>query len=45
MDLTTVEMTTAEDLIGTMKEMNDSAKKDVKTSPAPLAEPLVPAAN
>ena len=45
MDLTTVEMTTAEDLIGTMKEMNDSAKKDVKTSPAPLPEPLVPAAN
>ena len=45
MDVATVEMTTAEDLIGTMKEMNDSAKKDVKTSPAPLAEPLVPAAN
>ena len=45
MDVSTVEMTTAEDLIGTMKEMNDSAKKDVKTSPVSLAEPLVPAAN
>ena len=45
MDVATVEMTTAEDLIGTMKEMNDSANKDVKTSPAPLAEPLAPAAN
>lgn len=45
MDVSTVEMTTAEDLIGTMKEMNDSVKKDENTSPATLAEPLVPAAN
>ncbi|MEC8330569.1 MAG: preprotein translocase subunit SecG [Verrucomicrobiota bacterium] len=44
-DLTTVEMTTAEDLLGTMREMNDSAKKEAKTLPASQAAPVVPAVN
>ena len=44
-DLTTVEMTTAEDLLGTMREMNDSAKKEAKTLPASQAAPVEPAVN
>ena len=44
-DATTLEMTTAEDLLGTMREMNDSAEKDAKTLPASPAVPLVPATN
>ena len=44
-DATTVEMTTAEDLLGTMREMNDSAEKDAKTLPASQAAPVVPATN
>ena len=44
-DITTVEMTTAEDLLGTMREMNDSAEKDAKTLPASLAAPVEPAVN
>ena len=44
-DLTTVEMTTAEDLLGTMREMNDSAKKEAKTLPASPAAPVEPAVN
>ena len=44
-DVTTVEMTTAEDLLGTMREMNDSAKKDAKTLPASTAAPVEPAVN
>ena len=44
-DVTTVEMTTAEDLLGTMREMNDSAKKEAKTLPASQAAPVEPAVN
>ena len=44
-DLTTVEMTTAEDLLGTMREMNDSAKKEAKTLPASQAAPVEPVVN
>ena len=44
-DTTAVEMTTAEDLLGTMKEMNDSAQKDAKTLPASPAAPVEPAVN
>ncbi len=44
-DTTAVEMTTAEDLLGTMKEMNDSAQKDAKTLPALPAAPVEPAVN
>ncbi len=44
-DATTVEMTTAEDLLGTMKEMNDSAEKDAKTLPASPAASAEPAVN
>ena len=44
-DLTTVEMTTAEDLLGTMREMNDSAKKEAKTLPASQEAPVEPAVN
>ena len=44
-DATSVEMTTAEDLLGTMREMNDSAEKDAKTLPASLAAPVEPAVN
>ena len=39
-DVTTVEMTTAEDLLGTMREMNDPAEKDEKTLPASPAAPV-----
>jgi hypothetical protein len=44
-DTTAVKMTTAEDLLGTMKEMNDSAQKDAKTLPALPAAPVEPAVN
>jgi preprotein translocase subunit SecG len=44
-DTATVEMTTAEDLLGTMKEMNDSAQKDAKSLPASSAAPVEPAVN
>ena len=44
-DMTTVEMTTAEDLLGTMREMNESAEKNAKTLPASPAAPVEPAVN
>ena len=44
-DVTTVEMTTAEDLLGTMREMNESAEKNAKTLPASPAAPVEPAVN
>ena len=43
--MTTVEMTTAEDLLGTMREMNESAEKNAKTLPASPAAPVEPAVN
>ena len=44
-DVTTVEMTTAEDLLGTMREMNDPAETDAKTLPASPAAPVEPVVN
>ena len=44
-DMTTVDMTTAADLLGTMREMNESAEKNAKTLPASPAAPVEPAVN